>query len=262
MNVFGNCKWALKKIIIFFVLLAIVTETAVSLPISGFSNNLPVIEVICPENGQDEISPWGTIVSVKIIDTDDDKIKPEIWSNHTGIWLKYAGWDISKDPQTKFILDQDGDGWDTDDINSYNQSNGWMEGGTFGFVDITTYEDLPVTRYWNMTNSGTKYFWSVNVTDGKGWKNTTFYFTTEIMVYYVNSKYDKKTVNWGITHFNTIGDCIKKSRPNSTILVYTGLYEENVIVDKPLKIYGENTETTYIVGKKEIRRILIVKILL
>jgi parallel beta-helix repeat protein len=52
----------------------------------------------------------------------------------------------------------------------------------------------------------------------------------------------------GPGNFSTIGSAIQEATNGDTIFVYTGIYLENVIVDKSLVLVGENRDTTIIQG--------------
>ena len=45
----------------------------------------------------------------------------------------------------------------------------------------------------------------------------------------------------GSEHFHSIGEAVAKAKPGSRILVYPGLYQESVVLDKDLEIVGEGS---------------------
>ena len=51
----------------------------------------------------------------------------------------------------------------------------------------------------------------------------------------------------GQGHFAAIGEAVRNARPGSSILVRPGVYEEYIILDKPLKIIGDGTKEDIIV---------------
>ena len=65
---------------------------------------------------------------------------------------------------------------------------------------------------------------------------------------YVDDDYNQFTVGWGYNHFNQIQYGIYGVRENGTVLVYDGTYYENIYINKPLKLTGENKENTIING--------------
>jgi len=210
-------------------------------------NNKPRIINPYPKDGSENISVAGTPINVEIYDDDNDKMRSEIWSNFTGKWVKYAGWDLSDDYSTQFLVDYNGDDkWNDVDWNHYASSEGNLESGRYGF-----FENRSVTEDWKMTLSGTKYYWSVNVTDGIEWTNKTYHFTTEIMTIYVDDGYDNSTPGWNVTHFNKIQDGMHAASENDIVFVYSGRYEEYVTLEKPIRLIGENRESTFITGKYE-----------
>jgi len=52
----------------------------------------------------------------------------------------------------------------------------------------------------------------------------------------------------GPGNYTTIQSAINAANPGDTVFVYSGLYLENVLVDKPLEIRGEDPQTTIIDG--------------
>ena len=210
-------------------------------------NNKPRIINPYPKNGSENIALAGTPINAEIYDDDNDKMRSEIWSNFTGKWVKYAGWGLSDDCITQFLVDYNGDDkWDSVDRNHYISNGGNLESGRYGF-----FENRSITMNWKMTSSGTKYYWSVNVTDGIGWTNDTYHFTTESITIYVDDNYDNSTPGWNVTHFNKIQDGMYAANENDTVFVYSGRYEEYVILDKPIRLIGENRESTFITGEYE-----------
>jgi len=68
---------------------------------------------------------------------------------------------------------------DSDTMNvwfSTNATGSWAVIGSNLSVGNGTYRQIPTV----MNNYNTKYYWSVNVTDGTQWTNTTYWFKTEI----------------------------------------------------------------------------------
>jgi len=209
-------------------------------------NDKPIIINPYPKDGSENIPLAGTPINVEIYDDDNDKMKSEIWSNFTGKWVKYAGWDLSDDYITQFLVDYNGDDkWDNVDRNHYISNEGNLESGRYGF-----FENRSVTMNWKMTLSGTRYYWSVNVTDGTGWTNNTYHFTTERITIYVDDNYDNSTPGWNYTHFNKIQAGIDVAEEGNIVFVYSGIYKENILLDKSLRLIGETRESTVILGKE------------
>ena len=52
----------------------------------------------------------------------------------------------------------------------------------------------------------------------------------------------------GPNNYTHIQDAINNASDGDTIFVYSGIYHENIIVDKSIIILGENAEETIIVG--------------
>jgi len=65
---------------------------------------------------------------------------------------------------------------------------------------------------------------------------------------FVDDDYDNSTQGWGYNHFKTIQDGINAVEANGTVLVSNGTYPEDIVVNKSLKLLGENKGSTCIVG--------------
>ncbi len=68
--------------------------------------------------------------------------------------------------------------------------------------------------------------------------------------FYVDDDYNSETSGWQIDHFDTIQDAIDS--PNCTngdrIIVYQGTYNENIIINKSIDLFGEDRSNTIIDG--------------
>lgn len=65
---------------------------------------------------------------------------------------------------------------------------------------------------------------------------------------FVDDGYNENTPGWGITHFNNIADGINAVANSGTVFVYSGTYHENLAIQKPVNIIGEDKHTTTIIG--------------
>jgi len=65
---------------------------------------------------------------------------------------------------------------------------------------------------------------------------------------YVDDDYNSSTPGWQIDHFDKIQDAIYALFEEGTIYVYSGVYCENVLVNKKLTLIGEDRYTTIING--------------
>ena len=57
---------------------------------------------------------------------------------------------------------------------------------------------------------------------------------------YVNDNFDNNTIGWNTTHFNNIQEAINASKDGNIIAIYDGLYYENLVVNKSIKIQAES----------------------
>jgi len=65
---------------------------------------------------------------------------------------------------------------------------------------------------------------------------------------YVDDNYGASTPGWQITHFNKISDGINAVTDSGTVHVYSGTYNENLDIEKPVKLIGSGKDTTFIIG--------------
>ncbi|NIN00823.1 MAG: DUF1565 domain-containing protein [candidate division Zixibacteria bacterium] len=63
---------------------------------------------------------------------------------------------------------------------------------------------------------------------------------------WVDDDFDESTPGWGHDHFDNIQDGVDISGHGGTVYVYSGIYQENVVVDKTINLIGQNNETTMI----------------
>ena len=81
--------------------------------------------------------------------------------------------------------------------------------------------------------------------DGKeGW-----FYTHVFRV--VDDDFDESTPGYDKTKWSKIQDAIDNSNPGDGIYVFNGTYNENIKIDKPLILIGENRETTIINAQKK-----------
>jgi len=65
---------------------------------------------------------------------------------------------------------------------------------------------------------------------------------------FVDDDYDENTQGWGTTHFDNIADGINAVADSGTVYVYNGSYYENLVINKPLNLIGEDKHKTNIIG--------------
>ena len=145
--------------------------------------NTPQVSWTYPANGAVDIPLSGVTVNAELFDYQGHNMNVSIWSNYTGSWVEYAGRKVFGEGTSErweaFVLDNDSSGsWNFQDMGLWNLNNGWCGNGTWGF-----WVDNVVTSYWGMTDYGTTYFISINISDNsteRAWNNYTFSFTTEL----------------------------------------------------------------------------------
>ena len=164
-------------IFISFILLSTIIDKNLCPLVSPLGeNNAPQVNSTYPANGAIDISIDGIPINAYIYDFENDSLWTEIWSNHTGLWVQYAGYNlgVTDYENTSFIVDCDNDQhWDLVDYLNYHDNFGWVENGQYGF-----WGNNSVTNSWGMNQSATTYYWSINTTDNVTWTNQTFHFST------------------------------------------------------------------------------------
>jgi hypothetical protein len=99
---------------------------------------LPTINNENPSNGSTGVSTTP-VCNITVSDTDGGTVNVYFYENTTGSWV----------------------------LQQLNSS-----------VDVTAAANVVWNNYSNATATSTKYWWRVDATDGIGWKNETYYFTT------------------------------------------------------------------------------------
>ncbi len=66
--------------------------------------------------------------------------------------------------------------------------------------------------------------------------------------FYVDDDYDNSTPGWNVDHFDTINEAINASSAGDRIIVYKGTYNERLVIDHKLNLFGEDRDTTIIDG--------------
>jgi len=65
----------------------------------------------------------------------------------------------------------------------------------------------------------------------------------------VDDDFDESTPGFGITRWREIQNAIENATKDDIIYVFSGTYYENIVLDKPLMLVGENPPTTIIDGR-------------
>lgn len=87
----------------------------------------------------------------------------------------------------------------------------------------------------------TEYTWWVNATDGEGYTNESYTFTTEHFaadVVYVDDDYTVATEGWHIDKYDAIVDALTAVNESGTIYVYAGEYGGNLVISKIVSLVG------------------------
>jgi parallel beta-helix repeat protein len=66
---------------------------------------------------------------------------------------------------------------------------------------------------------------------------------------YVDDNYDQNTVGWGYSHFNKIQDAVDAVHIYKTVYVFNGTYSEHMVIDKTIKLIGEDKNNTIVDGE-------------
>ena len=69
--------------------------------------------------------------------------------------------------------------------------------------------------------------------------------------YFVDDNFNSSTPGWQSDHFDNIQDAIDKASANERIIVYEGIYEENIIINKAISLFGEDVDQVIIDGGNE-----------
>jgi len=64
----------------------------------------------------------------------------------------------------------------------------------------------------------------------------------------VSKEFNEHTPGWGITRFDTIQTGIAAANTGDVIYVYEGTYNENIVINKQIRLFGEDKESTIIDG--------------
>lgn len=69
---------------------------------------------------------------------------------------------------------------------------------------------------------------------------------SESSTFFVDDDFNETVPGWNVTSFSSIQSAIDNASENDTIYVYNGIYNENLVIDKPLNLTGEDNEETVI----------------
>jgi len=64
----------------------------------------------------------------------------------------------------------------------------------------------------------------------------------------VDKDFDVHTPGWGYTHFDSIQNAISAASTGDTIYVYNDTYDENIVINKQIRLFGEDRMDTVIDG--------------
>lgn len=98
--------------------------------------------------------------------------------------------------------------------------------------------------------------WRINLTGDKVYTPTVYevnlsWFYEDLPIpdeTYVDDDYDENTPGWGYDHFDNIQDGVNAVNSSGTVNIYSGTYYENVVIDRPMSLIGEDEHTTIVDG--------------
>jgi len=98
--------------------------------------------------------------------------------------------------------------------------------------------------------------WRINLTGDKVYTPTVYevnlsWFYEDLPVpdeTYVDDDYDENTPGWGYDHFGNIQDGVNAVNSSGTVNIYSGTYYENVVINRPMSLIGEDGYTTIVDG--------------
>ncbi|MCD6331534.1 MAG: right-handed parallel beta-helix repeat-containing protein, partial [Thermoplasmata archaeon] len=99
-----------------------------------------------------------------------------------------------------------------------------------------------------LTPGTTYYYRAVASNAGGTAQGDEISFSTTPSVVYVDDDYSTATPGWGYDHFASIQDGINAVLDRGKVIVYAGLYNENVIVNKEVNVIGENASLVTVDG--------------
>lgn len=73
--------------------------------------------------------------------------------------------------------------------------------------------------------------------------------TTIPLIVYVDDDFNSSTPGWQVDHFDVIQDGINGVAEGGIVTVYNGLYLQNLTIDKPIHLHGEQKNNTIIDGQ-------------
>jgi parallel beta-helix repeat protein len=93
--------------------------------------------------------------------------------------------------------------------------------------------------------------YTVNLTVIDSEHNRSYDVTTASIqnpIVWVDDGFNETIPGWNLTHFNTIQKGIDNVLRDGHVIVYDGIYCENIVINKPLTLHGNDTNSTIIDG--------------
>jgi parallel beta-helix repeat protein len=81
---------------------------------------------------------------------------------------------------------------------------------------------------------------------------TTSTVLAEETIVFVDDDFTELTMGWNVTHFNTIQNGLEAVTNNGTINIRSGIYNEDIYLNKTVTISGESVENVWINGQIEV----------
>jgi parallel beta-helix repeat protein len=140
-------------------------------------------------------------------------------------------------------------------INIPVQFTGSVLGGTPDYTWLWEFGDGTTSSVQNPTHAYTEdgvYDVTLTVTDSQQRQYTDSTTATVLgtpLLVHVDDDFNNSTPGWGYNCFATIQEGITAVPHGGSVYVAAGQYNENVVVNKSINLYGERQQTTVIAGK-------------
>lgn len=213
--------------------------------------------LITLDSDNDSLSDWTelyvTYTSPFHIDTDDDGASD--WEELNAEQFGYNKSDPNNYTDTtlyRYDLTAYAGGPYIDAVNHSIQFWGLAVGGQPPYRYLWDFGDGNTSNLSNPTHSYQEFgIYTVNLTvfdSEMNWSYDVTMATIQYPLVWVDDEFNEMTPGWNQTHFNSIQTGINNVLPNGQVIVYDGIYRENIVITKPLTLQGIDLNTTIIDG--------------